>query len=211
MLDWDRVVALYSQLSRFDPSPVVVLNRRVSGLPCVHPDNARELKGRLLGLLSSAASAHASLRAQFSRARRKGVTVEEMRAEAAERDPTRAACLARWLQTRGLPPLHFLVEPDTLANLADRRIFVGRRGERCVGFVVASVVPARAGWLLDKYSDVAALPGLRRELWELPAHLPASLKNAWPMARMNTSALIFDQSGRNRNAAASPMWPVVYP
>jgi hypothetical protein len=40
----------------------------------------------------------------------------------------------------------------------------------------------RTGWLLDKYSDVAALPGLRRELWELPAYLPASLRSAWPMA-----------------------------
>jgi hypothetical protein len=40
----------------------------------------------------------------------------------------------------------------------------------------------RAGWLLDKYSDVAALPGLRRELWQLPAGLPAALQDAWPMA-----------------------------
>lgn len=63
----------------------------------------------------------------------------------------------------------------------------GQAGNGAVDYVEASEpdVPffeTRAGWLLDKYSDVAALPGLRRELWQVPAGLPSSLKSAWPMA-----------------------------
>lgn len=40
----------------------------------------------------------------------------------------------------------------------------------------------RAGWLLDKYADVAALPGLRRELWTLPDGMPKKLRKRLPMA-----------------------------
>jgi len=55
------------------------------------------------------------------------------------------------LGTRHLPPLHFLVEPETLSNLADRRVFVAMRGEREVlAFTVLSPVPARNGWLVEQ-------------------------------------------------------------
>jgi phosphatidylglycerol lysyltransferase len=56
-----------------------------------------------------------------------------------------------WLSTRGLPPLHFLVEPDTLSSLRDRRVFVASRGERPVAFLVASPVPERRGWLVEQF------------------------------------------------------------
>ena len=152
---------------------------------------------------SAAASAHASLRAQLSRARREGVTVEEMRAEAAERDPTLAACLARWLQTRGLPPLHFLVEPDTLANLADRRIFVGRRGERCVGFVVASVVPARAGWLIEQFVRDPDAPNGTMELL-LDAAVRALAHGGARYVSLGLAPLALQRVPRP--AAAAPIW-----
>lgn len=112
----------------------------------------------------AATSSHASLRAQFSRARRKGITVEEMPGAAAEADPALAACLARWLARRGLPPLHFLIEPDTLANLGDRRVFIARRGRGCAGFVVASVIPARAGWLIEQFVRAPDAPNGTMEL-----------------------------------------------
>ena len=72
--------------------------------------------------------------------------------------PGAAACdspelrrlLGEWLSTRGLPPLHFLVEPDTLAHLEDRRVFVAARDGTPVGFLVASPVPQRRGWLVEQ-------------------------------------------------------------
>jgi phosphatidylglycerol lysyltransferase len=91
-----------------------------------------------------------SLRAQFNRARNKGVTVEEWPARAAQDSPELRACLSEWLATRGLPPLHFLVEPETLSRLKGRRTFVASRGGGVVGFLVASPIPARKGWLVEQ-------------------------------------------------------------
>ena len=93
---------------------------------------------------------HASLRAQVHRAANKGVTVAERAAAAAESDPELRRCLAEWLATRGLPPLHFLVEPRTLEHVLDRRVFVAARGGRAVGFLVASPIPRRDGWLVEQ-------------------------------------------------------------
>ena len=100
----------------------------------------------------------ASLRAQVNRARNKGVVVEEWpptrRTDSAALRPV----LAEWLSTRGLPPLHFLVEPDTLTRLDDRRVFVAQRDGQVVGFVVASPVPARRGWLVEQFVRGASAP-----------------------------------------------------
>lgn len=93
---------------------------------------------------------HASLRAQLHRARNKGVTVAEWPAARAEQHPALRRCLAEWLATRGLPPLHFLIETDTLARLSDRRCFVAERGGAVAGFLVASPVPQRGGWLVEQ-------------------------------------------------------------
>src|SRR5690606_2274195 len=59
---------------------------------------------------------HASLRAQLHRARNKQVAVTEWPAERVRAEPALARVLAEWLATRGLPPLSFLVEPDTLGR-----------------------------------------------------------------------------------------------
>jgi len=93
----------------------------------------------------------ASLRAQLNRARNKGATVSLWDSARAERDPGLTRCLREWLTTRGLPPLHFLVEPETLDDLQDRRVFVAARGGEPVGFLVASPVPARDGWLTEQF------------------------------------------------------------
>lgn len=94
---------------------------------------------------------HASLRAQFNRARNKDVSVHEWPVTRAEGHPELHRCLAEWLSTRGLPPLHFLVEPRTLARLAGRRVFVAQRGTAIIAFLVASPVPARRGWLVEQF------------------------------------------------------------
>jgi phosphatidylglycerol lysyltransferase len=94
----------------------------------------------------------ASLRAQLNRSRNKGVSVSPMSPAEATGHPALRRVLAEWLATRGLPPMHFLVEPDTLARLFDRRIFVARsRSAQIVAFLVASPAPARGGWLIEQF------------------------------------------------------------
>jgi phosphatidylglycerol lysyltransferase len=105
-----------------------------------------------------------SLRAQFNRARNKGVTAAEWASSRAMHDPALARCLAQWLETRGLPPLHFLVEPETLQDLRDRRVFVATRAEVPVAFLVASPVPNRAGWLIEQFVRGADSPNGTVEL-----------------------------------------------
>jgi phosphatidylglycerol lysyltransferase len=92
-----------------------------------------------------------SLRAQFNRARNKGVTVTEWAPAKAENHDALRQVLSQWLKTRHLPPLHFLVEPETLSDLRDRRVFVAARGGReVVAFTVLSPVPERNGWLVEQ-------------------------------------------------------------
>ncbi len=91
-----------------------------------------------------------SLRYQLQRARNKGVTVEECPAGCAD-DPRLWRILDEWLATRGLPAMRFMVEPRTLAHLADRRLFVARRGGDPVGFVVMSPALARRAWLTEQF------------------------------------------------------------
>ncbi|NUS31831.1 MAG: DUF2156 domain-containing protein [Gemmatimonadaceae bacterium] len=91
-----------------------------------------------------------SVRAQLNRARNKSVRVAEWVQVDAQDRAALQRCLGEWLAGRGLPPLHFLVEPDTLGRLEDRRLFVATRAQHVVGFLVASPVPARDGWLIEQ-------------------------------------------------------------
>ena len=92
----------------------------------------------------------ASLRAQLHRARNKGVVVHEWSASRVQESGAVHQCLADWLEDRPLPPLHFLVEPDTLGYLDDRRVFVAECAGAVIAFLVASPVPARNGWLVEQ-------------------------------------------------------------
>ncbi len=91
-----------------------------------------------------------SLRGQLSRARNKHVYVSRWSSEQAMSHPSLLRCLDEWLQNRGLPPMHFLIEPETLACLTYRRVYVAEQHERVVGFLVASPVPLRQGWLIEQ-------------------------------------------------------------
>jgi len=95
-------------------------------------------------------SRRASLRAQLNRARNKGVRVSALDASRASNDPMLRRLLDEWLDTRGLPPLHFLVEPNTLERLKDRRVLVARRHGEPIAFLVASPVARRDGWLVEQ-------------------------------------------------------------
>lgn len=106
----------------------------------------------------------ASLRAQLNRARNKGVTVAPMPSVEAAREPALRRVLDEWLGTRGLPPMHFLVEPETLSRLADRMVFVARREKEIVAFLVASPAPARKGWLIEQFVRGRSAPNGTVEL-----------------------------------------------
>jgi phosphatidylglycerol lysyltransferase len=107
---------------------------------------------------------HKSLRAQLNRARNKGVTVAEWPYERARNNADLAACLRQWLDSKGLPPLHFMVESDTLSRLENRRVFVALRKDEVVGFVVLSPVVQRNGWLFEQFPHRPGAPNGTVEL-----------------------------------------------
>ena len=119
----------------------------------------------------STIDSHASLRAQINRARNKGVTIVEYPASVASASPELRSVLTQWLGGRGLPPLHFLVEPETLARLDDRRIFVALastsgddKEARPVAFAILSPIPARKGWLVEQFPRLSSAPNGTIEL-----------------------------------------------
>ncbi len=109
-------------------------------------------------------SARSSLRAQLNRARNKNVATRLVSEPDAGMLDQLRGCLKEWLATRGLPPLHFLVEPDTLARLNDRLLIVAERDGVPVGFLVASPVRARHGWLIEQIVRGARAPNGTAEL-----------------------------------------------
>ncbi len=105
-----------------------------------------------------------SLRSQLHRAENKGLVVREWGVREASKSSTLHAVLTQWLATRGLPSLHFLVEPETLAQLEDRRMFVATIGSDVVGFLNASPIPERHGWLIEQFVRGSAAPNGTVEL-----------------------------------------------
>jgi lysylphosphatidylglycerol synthetase-like protein (DUF2156 family) len=95
-------------------------------------------------------ASQSSLRQQIRRAANKGVRIEEWDATRASASPELHDCLDGWLGARHLPPLRFLAEPHTLDRLEERRIFVALQSEKTVGFLIASPIPRRQGWLFEQ-------------------------------------------------------------
>jgi phosphatidylglycerol lysyltransferase len=106
----------------------------------------------------------ASLRAQLARARNKGVIVSPSPAADAERQPALQRCLGEWLERRGLPPMHFLVEWNILPHLLDRRLFVAEQAGQVVGFLIASPISLRNGWLIEQIIRGRTAPNGTNEL-----------------------------------------------
>ncbi|NJP05676.1 MAG: DUF2156 domain-containing protein [Chloroflexaceae bacterium] len=92
----------------------------------------------------------ASLRAQVRRAANKQVSVSRWSSARATNHPELRWCLEQWLQQHGLPPMRFLVEPYTLSHLEHRRIYVAQQQQHVIGFLIASPVPLRRGWLIEQ-------------------------------------------------------------
>ena len=95
-----------------------------------------------------------SLREQLRRARAKGVRVRTVPADelAAPDSPTRTAAkelVERWLATRELAPMGFLVQIQPLVLLPEHRLFVAERDGKLVALVSGAPICARQGWLLQ--------------------------------------------------------------
>jgi phosphatidylglycerol lysyltransferase len=113
---------------------------------------------------ASIVSRHSSIRAQLNRARNKGVTVTEWPIQRANDNPDLRHCLHAWLRSKGLPPLHFVIEPETLKRLENRRVFVAERGSKVVAFLLLSPIPERAGWLTEQFPHCPGAPNGTVEL-----------------------------------------------
>lgn len=109
-------------------------------------------------------SRYSSLRAQLNRARNKGVVIREWPSGDAHDNPQLRECLHAWLESKGLPPLHFVIEPETLERLEDRRIFVAERNSQLVAFLVLSPIPQRSGWLTEQFPHRPGAPNGTVEL-----------------------------------------------
>ncbi len=101
---------------------------------------------------------YSSLRAQINRARNKGVTVTEWTVAKARNNHELRNCLNAWLGSKGLPPLHFVIEPETLDRLENRRIFVAEAKGEVVAFLVLSPIPERFGWLTEQFPHRPGAP-----------------------------------------------------
>jgi phosphatidylglycerol lysyltransferase len=96
---------------------------------------------------------HAELRGQLRRARAKGVRVRHLaRGQLADSDTLGAATqelIDRWLATRRMPAMGFLVrlEPHRMPEF--RRCFLAECEGRLVGLVYVVPVPQRRGWFIE--------------------------------------------------------------
>lgn len=145
---------------------------------------------------------HRSLRAQLNRSLNKGVKVTEWSNEKAHDNPQLKKCLKRWLGKKGLPPLRFLVEPDTLSRLFDRRIFVAELNNEVVGFVVLSPIPQRNGWLFEQFPHHPSAPNGTVELM-IDTAMRALAKDGYDYATLGLSPL---STRANVPPFKNPLW-----
>lgn len=143
-----------------------------------------------------------SLRAQLSRARNKGVSVREWPVTEAASHPELARVLGEWLARKPLPSMHFLVEPQTLAALTDKRVFVAEQKGSPLGFVTLAPIPARQGWLTEQFVRGRGAPNGTVELM-LDAALRAIAADG---AQYVTMGLVPLSSGTWDPALYNPLW-----
>lgn len=129
-----------------------------------------------------------SIRAQINRAKNKNVSVTEWTSEKAENHHELERCLHEWLKLKGLPPLHFMVEPETLSRLNDRRVFVAKQSKKVVGFIVLSPVVMRNGWLFEQFVHCPGSPNGTVELM-IDAAMRTLAKDDYEYATLGLSPL----------------------
>lgn len=150
-------------------------------------------------------SARPSLRAQLQRARNKSVRVREWANATAAASPAIRRCLKEWLSGRPMPSMHFLVEPQTLDRLWDRRVFVAEREGVPVGFLVASPVPGRNGWLVEQIVRGREAPNGTAELL-VDAAFHAAIAEGLEYFTLGLSPLSRVMKGEDGHAPRSLPW-----
>jgi phosphatidylglycerol lysyltransferase len=109
-----------------------------------------------------------SLREQLRRAKAKGVAVRAIaRAELAPGHPTRSeldGLIARWLASRPIAPMGFLVQVDPFTFPDERRYFLAERDGKAVGFLAAIPIYARPGWFFEDFLRDPSAPNGTVEL-----------------------------------------------
>jgi phosphatidylglycerol lysyltransferase len=106
-----------------------------------------------------------SLREQLRRARAKGVTVrllspDELSARRTELD----TLIQRWLSSRTIAPMGFLVQVDPFTHTERRRIFIAEQDNVIVGFLGVIPIYARGGWFFEDFLRDPAAPNGTIEL-----------------------------------------------
>jgi phosphatidylglycerol lysyltransferase len=145
----------------------------------------------------------ASLRAQLNRARNKGVHVEEWPIARARESQALRDVLRDWLATRGLPALRFMTGTDLLESGDDRRVFVATQSSRSiVGFLVATPVPARRGWLVEEWPRGPAAPNGTTHLL-VDAAMRAFAESGSSYASLGLAPLSSRGAG---NGGPPPLW-----
>lgn len=105
-----------------------------------------------------------SLRSQINRARNKEVDAVEWTTQQASDNPDLQRCLDDWIAHHSMPALRFLTEPVTLDRLTDRRVFVAEKHGVPLGYLIATPVPSRQGWLIEQIVRGRAAPNGAAEL-----------------------------------------------
>jgi len=109
-----------------------------------------------------------SVREQLRRARAKGVTVRALgAAEIAPGQAMRAeldGLIARWLASRAIAPMGFLVHVDPFTFPDERRYFVAEHAGHVVGFLCAIPIYARPGWFFEDFLRDPSAPNGTVEL-----------------------------------------------
>ncbi|HSD91178.1 MAG TPA: DUF2156 domain-containing protein [Kofleriaceae bacterium] len=138
-----------------------------------------------------------SLREQLRRARAKGVVVEEL--APAELEPghaTRAeleTLIHRWLASRAIAPMGFLVQVDPFTFPSERRYFVARRDGVIVGFLGIIPIYARRGWFFEDFLRDPTAPNGTIELL-VDAGMRAALASGIELVTLGLAPLAGDVS-----------------
>lgn len=144
-----------------------------------------------------------SLREQLRRARAKGVAVRAIDlAELAPAHPTRVqveALIVRWLASRPIAPMGFLVQIDPFTFPAERRYFVAEREGRVVAFLGIIPIYARGGWFFEDFLRDPEAPNGTIELL-VDAGMRAAANEAVPVVTLGLVPLAGEVSSWLRAA-----------
>ena len=152
---------------------------------------------------ASVVGSNRSLREQLRRARAKGVTVRAIgAAELAPDQRTRAGVdvlIARWLETRPIAPMGFLVQIDPFTFPEERRYFVAERDGRVVAFLGIIPIYCRNGWFFEDFLRDPDAPNGTVELL-VDAGMHAAVAERIPFVTLGLAPLAGDVSSWLRAA-----------